>query len=194
MVLTNIKSIEDIMTWKNTENHYGKVSMAFHWLMLILLIAVFASIELRGMYPKGSEPREAIKALHFMLGLLVFIMVWIRIALRFKQVIPKVSPVLPAKQVLSAKAMHIALYVLMIILPILGWLTVTSAGKELLFFGIEVPSIMATDKDLSHQFEDIHKTIGEIGYYLIGIHALAALFHHYVQKDNTLTRMLPFKK
>ena len=60
------------MNWKNTENHYGKVSIAFHWLMVILLIAVFATIELRVMYPKGSDPREEIKALHFMLGMVVF--------------------------------------------------------------------------------------------------------------------------
>jgi len=182
------------MYWQNTENHYGKVSMAFHWLMLLLLVAVFATIELRVMYPKGSEPREAIKALHFLLGMIVFILVWIRLALRVRQTIPKVSPAMSSKQELLAKAMHITLYAFMIIMPILGWITVTTAGKELLFLGLEVPGIMTTDKDLAHQFEDIHQTIGELGYYLIGLHAIAALFHHYVQKDNTLTRMLPFKK
>ena len=182
------------MIWKNTQNRYGKVSMGFHWLMLVLLIAVFATIELRGMYPKGTEPREAIKALHFMLGLLVFILVWIRIALRFIQVTPEITPAIPPKQDLLAKGMHIALYTLMIVLPILGWLTVSAAGKEILFFGREVPSLIATDKDLAHELEDIHQTIGELGYYLIGLHAIAALFHHYVQKDDTLTRMLPFKK
>jgi len=53
---------------------------------------------------------------------------------------------------------------------------------------------MATDKDLALKFGDIHQTIGELGYYLIGLHAIAALFQHYVQKDITLTRMLSFKK
>jgi len=182
------------MNWKNTDDHYGKVSMAFHWLMLILLIAVFTTIELRVIFEKGTEEREAIKALHFMLGLLVFMLVWIRLALRFKQVTPDILPRLSDKQELLAKIMHGALYLLMIVMPILGWLTVSAAGKELLFFGIEVPSLIAKNKDLAHQLEDIHKTIGEIGYYLIGLHAIAALFHHYVQKDDTLTRMLPFKK
>ncbi len=182
------------MTWKNTDNHYGNISIAFHWLMLVLLIAVFASIELRVIFEKGTEARDDIKALHFMLGLLVFILVWIRLALRFKQVAPKITPSLSDKQELLAKIMHGALYVLMIALPIIGWLTVSAAGKELLFFGIEVPSLITKNKDLAHQLEDIHKTIGEIGYYLIGLHAIAALFHHYIQKDDTLTRMLPFKK
>ena len=59
---------------------YGSLSIALHWVMLLLLIAVFATIELRGMFPKGSDPREAMKAWHFMLGLAVFGLVWLRLA------------------------------------------------------------------------------------------------------------------
>ena len=70
------------MNWRNTDDHYGTASMLFHWLMFLLLVAVFTTIELRTIYPKGTEPREAIKALHFILGLLVFILVWIRLSLR----------------------------------------------------------------------------------------------------------------
>jgi cytochrome b561 len=180
------------MTWKNTTNDYGIVSKAFHWIMLLLLIAVFASIELRSLYPKGSEPREAIKGLHFMLGLLVFMLVWIRLGLRLLQSTPEITPVLSTLQKFISKITHIALYSLMIVLPILGWLTVSAAGKDIAFFGLDVPSIIAADKALADQFEDLHKTIGECGYYLIGLHTLAALFHHYIKKDNTLIRMLPF--
>jgi len=182
------------MSWNNTTHHYGTVSMLFHWLMFILLVAVFSTIELRSIYPKGSEPREAIKALHFMLGLLVFILVWLRLGLRYIQIKPLITPALSTKQDFIAKVMHLALYALMIVLPILGWLTVSAAGKELLFFGIEVPSLITKDKDLANTLEGLHKSIGEIGYYLIGLHTLAALFHHYVQKDNTLMRLLPFNK
>lgn len=182
------------MNWKNTSSHYGSISMAFHWLMLFLLIAVFASIELRALYEKGSDPREAIKALHFMLGLLVFLLVFVRLAFRFMQKTPLITPVLSVKQDLMAKTMHGALYLLMIILPILGWLTLSAEGKDILFFGLQLPPLIAVDKDLADQLEDLHKTIGEIGYYLIGLHAVAALFHHYIQKDDTLTRMLPWGK
>ncbi|MCJ8318999.1 MAG: hypothetical protein MJK12_05170 [Colwellia sp.] len=54
--------------------------------------------------------------------------------------------------------------------------------------------ILATDKDLAHKPENIHQTIGALGYYLTGLHLLASIFNHDVQRDNTLTRMLPFKK
>ena len=54
--------------------------------------------------------------------------------------------------------------------------------------------LIGPDKALADSIEDLHKTIGELGYYLIGLHALAALFHHYFVKDNTLLRMLPERR
>ena len=62
--------------------HYSRVSIALHWLMLVLLAAVFACIELRVNYPRGSDIREALKTWHFMLGLLVFVLVWVRLFAR----------------------------------------------------------------------------------------------------------------
>lgn len=182
------------MNLKNTADHYGKLSIAFHWLMFLLLIAVFASIELRSLYEKGTDAREAIKALHFMLGLLVFFLTFIRLTLRVMQTTPQISPPLSAKQELASRLMHGALYLLMFVLPIIGWLTLSAAGKDIIFFGLQMPPLIDVDKALAEQLEDLHKTIGEIGYYLIGLHVLAALFHHYIKKDNTLLRMLPWTK
>ena len=55
---------------------YNSFSIGLHWLMLVQLIAVYACIELRELYPKGSDPREALKTWHFMLGLSVFVLVF----------------------------------------------------------------------------------------------------------------------
>jgi cytochrome b561 len=76
-------------------------------------------------------------------------------------------------------------------MPILGWLTLGAQGKPIPFFGLQLPALTAADKDLGHTLEGIHETIGTLGYYLIGLHAAAALFHHYWTRDNTLRRMLP---
>ncbi|MBP6682250.1 MAG: cytochrome b/b6 domain-containing protein, partial [Halioglobus sp.] len=64
----------------NTRDRYGTLSITMHWLMFLLLVAVFACMELREFYPKGSEPREALKSWHFTLGLTVFALVWLRLA------------------------------------------------------------------------------------------------------------------
>ncbi len=89
--------------------------------------------------------------------------------------------------------MHYALYGLMLGLPLIGWLVLSLGGKPIPFFGLELPALVTENKGLSKQVKEIHETIGTIGYYLIGLHAFAALFHHYVFRDNTLRRMLPGK-
>src|SRR4051812_17665253 len=123
--------------WRNGLARYGSFSIALHWVMLLLLIAVYATIELRGMFPKGSDPREAMKAWHFMLGLSVFILVWLRFAAHaIAGPVPRVVPQPPRWQAASAKLMHVALYLLMITMPILGWLVLSAEGKPIPFFGV----------------------------------------------------------
>ena len=179
------------MNMRNTVDRYGSLSIAMHWLMLGLLIAVYSVILLREIYPKGSDPREALKLWHFMLGMSVFGLVFVRIALRFVGSTPRIVPPPARWQHLLGVGMHLALYLFLISMPLLGWLTLSTAGKPIPFFGLELPAIWSQDKEFAHTFKDLHETIGEIGYYLVGAHALAALIHHYIVRDNTLLRMLP---
>lgn len=182
------------MNWKNTSSRYGSLSIGIHWLMLLLFIAVYASIELRSFYPKGSDIREGLKTWHFMLGMLVFALVWLRLAARLSGPAPHIRPE-PAKwQDLSAKLMHLALYALMIGMPLTGWLLLSASGKTIPFFGLELPALIGANKGLASQIKEIHEFVGTAGYYLIGLHAVAALYHHYIMRDNTLTRMLPGRK
>jgi cytochrome b561 len=179
------------MGLSNTNDRYGSLSIAMHWLMFLLLVGVYACIELRELYPKGSDPRNALKAWHFTLGLTVFSLVWLRIALRLFQLTPAIAPPIPRWQQVLSKLVHFALYALMIGMPVAGWLILSGEGKPIPFYGMELPALMAKNKDLAHTLEEIHETAGTVGYYLIGLHALAGLYHHYFMRDNTLKRMLP---
>lgn len=170
--------------------HYSRLSIALHWLMLLVIAATYACIELRELYPRGSDLRDALKTWHFMLGLSVLLLVVVRIAARLLSPAPPIKPTPSAWQQWSAKAVHLALYLFMIGMPIAGWLIVSAKGKPVPFFGLELPSLVASNRDLAESVEDLHKLVGEVGYYLIGIHALAALVHHYYFRDNTMTRML----
>jgi cytochrome b561 len=87
--------------------------------------------------------------------------------------------------------MHIALYLLMIAMPLLGWLTLSAQGKPVPFFGLQLPQLVGASKSVAGWFKELHESGGTIGYFLVGLHAAAALFHHYVVRDNTLRRMLP---
>lgn len=174
-----------------SSQRYGRLSIALHWLTLALLIGVYACIELREMYPRGSDPREALKTWHFMLGLTVFLVVWVRFAARVMGKTPPIVPPAPKWQVVVATIVEFSLYGLMVILPLLGWLTLSAEGDVIPFFGLQLPALVAENKPLAGRTEELHVMIATIGYFLIGLHAAAALFHHYVQRDNTLKRMLP---
>ena len=182
------------MSWKNTDVRYGHLSIAMHWFMLLLIAAVYACIELRENYPKGSDIREALKTWHYMLGLSVLALVWVRIAFRTLGSSPRIEPPLSGWQTTMAKLMHFALYLLMVGQPLLGWLILSAEGDPIPFFGLQLPALVGTDKELVEVFEEIHETSGTVGYFLIGMHAAAALLHHYYTRDNALVRMLPAKE
>jgi cytochrome b561 len=175
----------------NTAARYGTLSIALHWLVFLLLVGVYACIELRELFPKGSDPRDALKAWHFTLGLTVFGVVWVRLALRLFQATPAITPPVPARQLVLSRIIHFALYAIMIGMPVLGWLVLSGEAKPIPFFGLGLPPLMGENKELAEILEEVHETVGTVGYVLIGLHTLAALYHHYFMRDNTLRRMLP---
>jgi cytochrome b561 len=179
------------MTLRNTPDRYGSVSIGLHWLTLAALIGVYACINLTDLYPDGSATQEALKSWHFMLGLTVLVLVALRLLNRFTGRAPAITPPAPPWQQRLASGTHVALYALMVVMPILGWLVLSAAGKPIPFFGSQLPALLAQNGDLADQLKEVHETIGTVGYFLIGAHSLAALFHHFITHDNTLTRMLP---
>ena len=80
------------MTWTNTDKRYGSLMIGLHWFMMGLIVIVYALILLREAYPRGSDPREMLKAWHFTLGVAVFGLAWLRLALSLVQVHPRVEP------------------------------------------------------------------------------------------------------
>ena len=175
----------------NTPQRYSSLNISLHWLMALLMVAVYACIELRELYPKGSDPREMLKTWHFMLGLSVFFLAWMRLAVTLSRPKPSIVPEPAAWQKVLGSVAHVLLYVLMLAVPLGGWLLLSAAGKPVPFFGLELPALVGENKELAKTIKEIHATAGELGYYLIALHTAAALFHHHVMRDNTLLRMLP---
>lgn len=170
---------------------YPRTLMALHWLTLLLIAVVYACMEFRGEFPRGSAPRELMKATHFAGGLTVLLFVLARIVLRLRGPIPPVTPALPALQRLAAGAGHLALYVFMLGMPLIGWLLLSAEGAAIPFWGLSLPALVGPDPDFAHTLEDLHELGATAGYVLIGLHAAAGLYHHYLRRDNTLRRMLP---
>jgi cytochrome b561 len=170
---------------------YSPTIIAIHWITALVIAAVFTAIELRGYAPKGSEARSLLIATHKSLGLLVLLLVVVRISIRTRILAPPITPALPLWQNALARLTHLTLYAAMIAMPLLGWLMTSAGGHPIPFFGLSLPPLIGENKELSHTLTEIHEFIGNALYYVIGLHAFAALAHHYVFHDNTLTRMLP---
>ncbi len=179
------------MNLRNRSDRYGTPSIALHWLMLLLLVAVYTTVNLAEAFPKGSVERDGLRAWHFALGLSVLALVVVRLAVNFSDRAPGIAPEPPAWQARSATLMHLALYALMIGLPLLGWLLLSARGRPIPFFGFELPPLIGENRSAARFIKELHEIGGTCGYFLIGLHAVAALFHHYVARDNTLRRMLP---
>lgn len=179
------------MTSIHVRAHYGWPLIGLHWLTFLLIAVVYATAELSDAFPKGSAARSGVRAAHEMLGLLVLALVGVRLAARVFSAVPAIVPAPPRWQELLASAAHLALYGLMILLPLVGWLMLSAAGKPVPFFAWELPPLLAPSRSLAKILEEVHEAVASVGYALIGLHAAAALFHHYVVRDNTLRRMLP---
>ncbi len=172
-------------------SRYSGAIIALHWLTLLLVIAAYASMELEDLFSRGSAGRDLLKTLHYSFGLSVLLLVAGRLMLR---AVSKAPPIIPAPgrlQALAAHAMHAALYLWMLGMPLLGWALQGAEGHDVALFGLPVPALMTPSELWEDRLEDAHETLAIVGYWLIGLHAAAALFHHVFLRDNTLRRMLP---
>ena len=172
---------------------YSGITIALHWLMLLLIVASYTFILIRTEFPKGSEPRALVKMLHFSIGVTIFALVWVRIAASLAGgPAPAITPAPNPLQYKVGKITHLALYGLMIGMPIGGMLIVSFEGEAIPFFGLfEIGPLLDANEGYAEIFEELHELGGTIGYFLIGLHAVAGLYHHYIRRDDTLKRMLP---
>jgi len=173
------------------EKKYSPLQIGFHWVVFILIATAYAAMELRGYAPSW---RREITLLHYTAGVTVLILMLLRILVRFANKTPAIAPPPPRWQMIVAHAIHGVLYLMFICLPLLGVLTLYFGGREWVFLGFTMPVRDIPDADIQSQLRDIHKLIANTGYFIIGLHAAAALFHHYIMRDNTLVRMLPGKR
>ncbi len=175
----------------SSTQRFSPLVISLHWLMLVLIVVIYACMEFKGIFPRGSDPRELMKAAHFSFGVLLLLLVGVRIYARVTSSTPPVVPSMPAWQDKAARLMHLALYGLMIGMPLTGYLILNAEGHSVPFFGLQLPMLVGKSHGLAETLEELHEFGASAGYCLIAAHAVAAIWHHHVQRDNTMTRMLP---
>lgn len=168
---------------------YSSASVTLHWLMVLLFAGIYLAANVIDVFPEDSERQHWAKTLHFSLGLSVLFLVWLRMILRLASTTPPVLPAPPVWQMRLAQGLHAGLYLLMVLMPVLGWAALSAYGEPVPYFAWHLPALIAQNKALAETILEIHEWGGNLGYFLIGAHAVAALVHHNVFKDNTLRRM-----
>lgn len=179
------------MTLKNTENSYGSIAKAFHWLMALTIIFMLAL----GLYMDSlemSQQKLNLYGLHKSIGALILIAVTLRLLWRQLNIIPNLPDNMNKFERFGAHASHYLLYAFMFGMPLVGWLLSSAAGFPVSVFGwFTLPNLISPDRELVKLFGEIHELGGIALIGLIALHALAALFHHFVKKDDVLRRMMP---
>jgi cytochrome b561 len=180
------------MSIKNNSQSWGSVSIGLHWLTFVLILSLGIIGTLMTDLPNGPLKIQ-IYTLHKSFGLTVLALSMLRLLWRLLSKTPGVIPNTPSWQAMIAKLTHAAMYVLLFAIPLSGWLYNSAAGFPLKYFGLfKLPKLSGYNPELKHLAGDTHETLFYVLAALLLLHAGAALKHHYLDKDATLTRMLPW--
>jgi cytochrome b561 len=181
---------------------YTKTAICLHWvigLMIIAMLGVGLVMGEEGMWT--PEMRGQLYGFHKGLGMIIIVLTLIRILWRFMNPPPALPAGMKPWEIFAVKATHFLFYGLLIILPLSGWAMSTAAGRAPIdIFGIfewpamPILSSMGEQKELARSISDAHGLLAYAMIGLLGLHVAAALKHHFINKDNVLTRMLPFLK
>ena len=163
-----------------------------HWTIFVMVACALLLIYARGWTPRGSALHANVEWAHMQFGIAILLLMLPRLLVRTRHgSAPPILPPTPRWQVQVANLVHVILYLLLFATPILGITMMVSKGHAWNFLGIPMPYVAHPDRAFAHDLEEIHGTVGNVLMYLAGAHALIGLYHHFVQRDNTLKRMLP---
>jgi cytochrome b561 len=176
---------------RNTETRYGAVAQAVHWLMAFMLVGSFSL----GFYMHDlavSPLRLKLFSYHKWLGVLAFTLVALRLAWRWTHRPPALPAHMAHWERRAAEITHRLLYLLLFAAPLSGWLMSSAKGFQTVLFGVlPIPDLLAKNPPLGAALTEVHKTLIWILLGVIGLHSLAALKHHFVDRDDVLARMTP---
>ena len=172
-----------------TRSRYDSVSMALHWLTVLLVLSLFALGELWGYAHRPL--RHELVVLHMSLGILLGLAVAARIAWRLTPG-HQVAPAVTGLTETLARSVHWLLYALLVIQSLFGWMVRWSEGEAMSFFGLLIPSpLTPVPRETHHVLQEVHGWVGWTIVILALGHGAAALYHHFVLRDSVLVRMLP---
>ena len=181
------------MQLKTDESRYGVVAQLFHWTIVVLIIVQFILANRADDLPLGSA-KIAVLAQHKSFGITILGLALLRLIWRWLNPVPPEPTDIPRWQRIAARVSHIALYALLLITPLAGWLMSSARNFPVSWFGlVTLPDFIAPNKAAYEVLHETHELLAQTLFWLALLHMAAALKHHFIDKGNVLRRMLPVK-
>jgi cytochrome b561 len=180
------------MKFRNSPQKYGATVQSLHWATAAFVVVAWLLGTFGDALPHGAA-RAAGLFVHISAGLAILTLIVPRLAWRLFDPPPPPEPTRFGHwQDIAAKLIHIALYGLLIVIPAVGVLLQFARGDALPIFGIaDIASPWQQDRAFARSLKEVHETLANLLMVVAGLHATAALVHHWWLRDHTLSRMLP---
>jgi cytochrome b561 len=178
---------------RNSIARYGAVAQALHWIVVALIITQFTLAWMADDLPIGLH-KLALLARHKSIGITIMGLAALRLAWRLVNPSPALPPQTSRLQRWAAHTAHALLYVLLFAVPLMGWLMSSAKNYTVSWFNLfALPNLVAPNEDLFKLFREAHEALAITLLTIAVVHALAALKHEFVDKDNVLRHMLPMR-
>jgi cytochrome b561 len=186
--MTNVKTA-------SAGGRYTGPAIALHWLIAVLIIGGFWLGWVMTDIPGLTPTKLRYFAWHKWIGVTVFALAWLRVIWRLTHPAPPLPAGMPALQRLVSNAVHLLLYVLMIVIPASGYLYSAAAGIQVVYLGIlPLPTLIEPDQQLKVIFRLTHIWLNYALLGLFVLHLLGVVKHTLIDRDGLLARMIPFLK
>jgi len=170
---------------------YNGIAKTLHWLVFVLMSGAFTV----GFYMDDlplSPTKLQLLSWHKWCGVTIFVLVLLRLCWRLLNPPPPLLTPMPPWQRRASEAIHRVLYVLMMAMPLSGWLMSSAKGVQTVWFGLlPLPNLLDKNPPLGKALSEVHTALGYIILAFVAVHVLAALKHHFIDRDDVLARMTP---
>jgi cytochrome b561 len=174
-----------------TDKRFSPVQRILHWLMALCILAMlFIGV---GMVSTIRPDYVSLVSIHKPLGIVILVLGLIRMVVRLKRGAPPLPEDMPEPMKLAAHLSHLAFYLLMIGLPLIGWGMLSAADYPVVVAGLNLPPILPRSNMLHALLWSAHKILALCFFALILVHLAAALFHALVRRDGVFRAMAPWR-
>ena len=179
------------MTYGTRTDHYPATSKLLHWLVAVCVLMT-APVAIAMTRIGEGATRDALYNFHKSLGVLILVLMILRLLNRLAAgALAPEAEIAPWQKVVSS-IVHTSLYVLLLAMPVVGYIANSAYGATTPFFGLfELPAVIGKNEELATRLFTLHRWVGWLVILLALTHVSAALFHHFIRRDAVLKRMLP---